>query len=431
MEIKEIIEGKIKVLSEEKTSEGDVMLVRAPWVVVDKQNLNGRTYSQSLIKRETERVQKSIAAGSFIGSADHNETGLATIEDASHIITKLELLPSGIGEATLKILPTEKGKTIQTIIKNDGRLSLSSRGFGNVTKSGNVMDDFRLMGIDVVVQGSTPAATFSKNDVFESLDFEEMPDDKKKEVSESYIQKMLQMSYGVDIDQGHFAGSFEEWKKEKEDFYRAEILFQHGHYNSAEEALIAMGKENLAKKISTENIIEPVTSGQIREEALAAGVDPIIYADRINKSLESQEKVESDEDFTTEQIASLLEEARQAGADTSIKEVRDKVIENARTLKRKKILSRDEQAQLESERTGIKKENILRKWEIDEKEKIKEAKRQRIIREVNRDYIASGGSKYLTVQEMVFKMLEKEDLLTPQEKNWQIFRNILADSKTK
>jgi len=65
MKLQEIIETKIKILSEKKTKDGDVMLVSVPCIKSDIKNKNGRTYPKPLLQREITKVQKRIEQASF------------------------------------------------------------------------------------------------------------------------------------------------------------------------------------------------------------------------------------------------------------------------------------------------------------------------------------------------------------------------------
>jgi len=129
--LREILETKVKILSEKK-NKYDSMTILAPWIVTGRKNQNGRLYGHDLIQREVARLQPSIKAGSAIGNADHPAGALSTLADASHIITKLELDKDGKGWMTAKILNTTKGKNVVEIIKAGGQLGISARGAGNV-----------------------------------------------------------------------------------------------------------------------------------------------------------------------------------------------------------------------------------------------------------------------------------------------------------
>jgi len=65
---------------------------------------------------------------------------------------------------TIEILSNRIGRDITNIVlKNKGSLSISSRGLGSLRRTSEgdeVQDDFELIGWDLVVEPSTPGATF-------------------------------------------------------------------------------------------------------------------------------------------------------------------------------------------------------------------------------------------------------------------------------
>lgn len=206
--LQELIEAKAKILSENK--DDNVMNVSVPWIQADKKNQNGRTYPKSLLQREIARVQSSVKKGSFIGTGDHPFSGIENIATASHIVTALSLDEKGQGWAEMRILPTERGKTIQTLIRNGATLGVSCRGFGNVGDDGRVSDDYKLVGVDVVTNPSFKNAVFDKSNIFESVEFEE-ENEVEKEL-ESAINDLEKQSFLGAVESG-FKGTEEEWHR--------------------------------------------------------------------------------------------------------------------------------------------------------------------------------------------------------------------------
>ena len=210
--LREIEISGVSVLSEDKAK--NTMNILAPWTEADKLNKNNRKYPLALLQREVDKIQEKINSGMLVGNADHPGTGFANIENASHIVKKLWLDKSGKGFAELKILPTPKGKIIQTIISENGRLGLSSRGYGNVDPTTRIVEkNFSLTGLDVVMNPSFDTATFNKENIFESADF--VQDKKEKVVKEVGLKSkkdLMWLIYNRDCNRNLFRGSFEEWK---------------------------------------------------------------------------------------------------------------------------------------------------------------------------------------------------------------------------
>ena len=209
MRLQELIETKIKILSENKDS--NVMNVMVPFIQSDIKNRNGRIYKKSLLQREIARVQNSVKKGSFIGVGDHPASGIENIATASHIVTALSLDEKGQGTAELRILPTSRGKTIQTLIHNNATLGVSIRGFGEVGKDGMVQNNYKLMGLDIVTNPSFKDAVFNKSNIFESVEFSE----------ENEVQKDLEEAIN-DLEKQSFFGAVESGYKGTEEEFSAQ-----------------------------------------------------------------------------------------------------------------------------------------------------------------------------------------------------------------
>jgi len=131
-------------------------------------NKNKRRYRTELLQREIDRIQDALAEGEVYGAAYHPVED-AEMPDVSHIWHKawMEKDGSAIGEAT--ILPTPNGKIAMTIMRH-GKIGLSSRGFGTVTRKtekingknvtfDDVNEDFEMVTPgDFVLSASVPGA---------------------------------------------------------------------------------------------------------------------------------------------------------------------------------------------------------------------------------------------------------------------------------
>ena len=170
------------ILSERKTRDGDTMDILVPWVQADKKNQNDRFYPKALLQREVSRIQDAVESGAFVGTGDHPHGGAADVATSSHIVKKVWMDRRGKGWAEMKVIPTARGKNVMTLIRQGAQLGVSSRGFGNVDdKTGRVQDDYKLMGIDIVINPSYKEGVFNKENIFESLNFEPEEDIKAME----------------------------------------------------------------------------------------------------------------------------------------------------------------------------------------------------------------------------------------------------------
>ena len=207
MKLTDLFETKIKILSEKETKDGS-MKILAPFIQTGRKNKNGRLYGYDLIHREIARLQPSIKAGAMISSADHPFTPHTSLANASHIITKLELDKNGKGWMEATILPNEKGKNVMTIVKAGGQLGLSIRGLGDVSPSGTVEKNYKLLGCDIVTSPAEPTATFDKSNICESLEFEE---DNPEDLEEEIIN--LEKESFLNAVENGFQGTQSEWEE--------------------------------------------------------------------------------------------------------------------------------------------------------------------------------------------------------------------------
>jgi len=341
--LREVIErSKISVLQERKTAEGTVMKVLVPWIQADEQNQNGRIYPKSLLDREIKRLEPKIKEGALIGTGDHPASGMADIATASHIVKKLWLDEGGKGWAELAILPTERGKNIQTIIKEGGKLGISARGFGTVDKeTKKVMDDYQLQGIDIVTNPSFEKSQFSAENIFESVNFSEEEkaekEDKEPENAELFTEEelieALKSQFEKEVAKNEFFGSWEEWRLKNENKIRQELGFEPDPellqkekiYRLYTEAKLAGWNGTLeefkqkfsqkygekavqkleAKVKKAEKNKRPYKPKDLYLEAMLAGISPSEMADRLNKIEGLVVEKKKEQKPVKEKIASL------------------------------------------------------------------------------------------------------------------------------
>lgn len=163
-----IVEAKIKEeIIDEKTKERTIT-AEVKWQMADSINHNGRRYKKSLLQREIDRLLPSVREGKVWGASYHPQ-GEAEIDDVSHVWTDIYMESNGSCCGLVKILPTERGKNLMTVIKH-GKVGLSSRGTGTVTKKtemikgrettfDDVNEDYKMISPgDFVLSPSVPDA---------------------------------------------------------------------------------------------------------------------------------------------------------------------------------------------------------------------------------------------------------------------------------
>jgi len=151
----------IEYIVEEKDGEKE-MKIRGIFMQADIKNRNGRVYPMNVLKKEVDRYNKEfVAEGRAFGELGHPDGPTVNLDRVSHMVTKLE--PDGknfIGEA--KLLSTPMGNIAKALIKDGGKLGVSSRGMGSLeSKNGAnyVKNDFYLAtAADIVADPSAPKA---------------------------------------------------------------------------------------------------------------------------------------------------------------------------------------------------------------------------------------------------------------------------------
>ena len=125
-------------------------------------NRNGRVYPMDVLEKEVKRYNEEfIEQNRAYGELGHPDGPTVNLEKVSHMVTSLK--PDGknfIGEA--KVMGTPMGEIVKNIMEDGGKLAVSSRGMGSLTKKNGanyVNDDFYLAtAADIVADPSAPSA---------------------------------------------------------------------------------------------------------------------------------------------------------------------------------------------------------------------------------------------------------------------------------
>lgn len=151
-----------------ESDESGKVVARGQFGKADVPTANGRVYPRKLFERELSSLTEKMKDNQVYGELDHPGDGTTKLQRVSHLVTNAHMLPDGrvMGEAV--VLPdTRNGKQLLAILKNGGKVGISSRGFGSVqtNEQGHdvVQDDFQLMTWDFVADpaagGSFPEFT--------------------------------------------------------------------------------------------------------------------------------------------------------------------------------------------------------------------------------------------------------------------------------
>ena len=152
----------VEYIIEEKDDGKKDMKIKGIFIQADMKNRNGRVYPMNVLAKEVARYNKEfVAEGRAFGELGHPEGPTVNLDRVSHMITKLEADGKNfVGEA--KLLSTPMGEIAKALIKDGGKLGVSSRGMGSIeSRSGAnyVKDDFYLAtAADIVADPSAPQA---------------------------------------------------------------------------------------------------------------------------------------------------------------------------------------------------------------------------------------------------------------------------------
>jgi len=125
-------------------------------------NRNGRVYPMEILEKEVARYNEEfIEQNRAYGELGHPDGPTVNLDKVSHMVTSLQ--PDGknfIGEA--KVMSTPMGNIVKNIMDDGGKLAVSSRGMGSLSKRNGanyVNDDFYLAtAADIVADPSAPNA---------------------------------------------------------------------------------------------------------------------------------------------------------------------------------------------------------------------------------------------------------------------------------
>jgi hypothetical protein len=162
-------------LEESKDKPGKY-IARGQFARADKPTENKRFYGPHLWEREIGRLSDAMKGRMVFGELDHPADGRTKLTRVSHILTNLAMEgPEIVGEA--EILDTPNGRILKAILDANGKVGVSSRGFGTTKVTANgvheVQEDFRLHTFDFVAD---PAMKTAYPEVFHE-ETQKIPED--------------------------------------------------------------------------------------------------------------------------------------------------------------------------------------------------------------------------------------------------------------
>lgn len=140
----------------ENTNEGKKYFIEGKFLSADVPNKNRRVYPKSIMEQAVNNYHNTfISSNRSMGELDHPLPGgpVVNLKNASHVIESLQFHGSDvIGKA--RVLGTPNGKILKTLIDEQVKFGVSSRGLGSVRKTRNglneVQSDFYIAAVDAV-----------------------------------------------------------------------------------------------------------------------------------------------------------------------------------------------------------------------------------------------------------------------------------------
>ena len=149
----------LQVISESRDT--GVMCIRGTFQRAEEENHNRRIYPKAVLESCVKNLHEKLSGRELVGELDHPADGVVKLQNASHLITKLEWQGNDlIGEA--EILPTPAGQIAKSLINAGVKIGISSRGMGTLSEASEgskiVNDDYKMITFDLVADPSTKGA---------------------------------------------------------------------------------------------------------------------------------------------------------------------------------------------------------------------------------------------------------------------------------
>ena len=401
-EIREIYDfGELQIITEKsKLPKYALAKLAYSFARADSRNLNHRTYPEDILSREINKKSEELRTQKIAGQLEHPLSGITRLDKVAHVLNAIWYdKNTKLAGAESFVLDTSKGKDFMTLLDSGLKMGASMRGFGNVL-DGKIQSDYKFDTVDFILRPSFGSdATIDQSNIIESANsiFDEKDDkeknmkDKMMGISEDYVESMLESIYRTQVDEEYFIGSFEDFRKKKEALIRAEILVSHKFFEETEQALEHLGEFEEAKRISSAPVPfvqRKVTPADVYYEAKMAGIDPAVYAEKLNATLEEKEV---EPDFTVQEVVSILEEGRKAGIDITNPEEKKRILNIAREQKQKpEALTEEENFIRFAVNKGLNERTAKLLWSKIQKEKKQVAKAQSLFDE---KVVAGFGSE--------------------------------------
>lgn len=155
------LEYNTGLIKESRDQNGGKIILKGIIQKAECPNQNKRIYPTTILRREVENYQKAVRENRAVGELDHPESSSVSLERVSHIIREMWWSGNDV-LGKIEVLPTPRGKILESLLEAGVTIGISSRGVGSTEKNNEgldlVQDDYQIVCWDIVSEPSTPGA---------------------------------------------------------------------------------------------------------------------------------------------------------------------------------------------------------------------------------------------------------------------------------
>lgn len=152
---------KPELIKENRDKNGGKLFISGIIQKAEVLNQNKRIYPRHILAREIENYMKAVRENRATGELDHPESSTISLDKVSHIIREMWWEGNNV-MGRVEVLPTPKGKILETLLESGVTIGISSRGVGSTARKNEEADvvqpDYTLVCFDIVSEPSTPGA---------------------------------------------------------------------------------------------------------------------------------------------------------------------------------------------------------------------------------------------------------------------------------
>ena len=166
---------------------------RIQWA--DHLNGNQRYYPKHILQRQIKKYQTKIKNNMAYGECDHPDSDIVSLKNVAFIIKQIHWSGDEV-IGTIMLTSNSVGRDMQALVQDGCTLSISSRGLGSLKrtdKGDQVQDDFQLVGWDLVVQPSTPGASFVNQNKSIQQKLQKLTQCKKEQKIKGIVNQILSL----------------------------------------------------------------------------------------------------------------------------------------------------------------------------------------------------------------------------------------------